>query len=371
MKSSPKYQRAIRVGQFSLGSLLVFLVACLPAAAQLSPTEPDPLARIREAAKTNVQACSATGATLCEQVAPKIVANAEGDSPLDGNLRHLFEAAGDLTARTDGEPAAVTWTVASFRDANVDVHTEKYPLRPRPVVGPQEGEDVVAEVRGREKPDEWVLLGACLGSREAAYDAASVIEAARDIQLTGIHPRRSIRFVVFEPGGEFGSSHYVQAHRNELDRASAVIILSAGANPVTGFVLNGRHDIQPGVKEALDPIHAMGVTHHTFDAPLDRYSLFFLLEGIPTLLAPSPDTNSRQLATNWPKRVDPQELGELKRNTAIAAVMAFDIAERVEPLGPRLSRAGIESSLKTTGLEQSMKSHPYLWHLWESGQAGR
>ncbi len=64
-------------------------MACLPAAAQLSPSQPDPLARIREAAQGNTQACSATGETLCEQVAPKIIANAQGDSPLAENLRRL------------------------------------------------------------------------------------------------------------------------------------------------------------------------------------------------------------------------------------------------------------------------------------------
>jgi len=241
-------------------------------------------------------------------------------------------------------------------------------------MGPQEGEDVIAEIRGREKPDEWVLLGAYLGSPapglEEACNAASVIEAARDIQLTGIHPRRSIRFVLFVPG-EFASLHYVQAHRNELDRASAVIILAAAANPVTGFVLNGRHDIEPGVKNALDPIAAMSVTHHTFDAPFEPYSLYFLLEGIPTLLAPSPDTGGRHFAsTNSPKTLNIRELGELKRNTAIAAVAAFGIAERAEAVGPRQSRAEIESLLKSTGLDQQMKDNR-LWSLWESGQRGR
>jgi hypothetical protein len=361
--------------KFSVALSVALLFACaIPALAQLSPSVPDPLARIRDAAKSNVQACSATGETLCEQVAPKIVAMAEEDSRLDANLRRLFEAVRN-DSQSRNQPVAAEWAVASFRDANVDVHTEKYPLHaPRSVMGPQEGEDVVAEIRGREKPDEWVLLGAYLGSPspglEEACNAASVIEAARDIQLTGIHPRRSIRFVLFVPG-EFASLHYVQAHRKEIDRASAVIILAAAANPVTGFVLNGRHDIEPGVKDALNPIAVMGVTHHTFDAPFEPYSLFFLLEGIPTLLAPSPDTGGRHFAsTNSPKTLGIQELGELKRNTAIAAVAAFGIAERAEAIGPRQSRAEIESLLKSTGLEEQMKDHR-LWQLWESGERGR
>ena len=66
----------------------------VPAAAQLSPSPPDPLARIRSAAKSNTQACSATGETLCEQVAPKIIENAMGESPLAENLRRLTDEIG-------------------------------------------------------------------------------------------------------------------------------------------------------------------------------------------------------------------------------------------------------------------------------------
>ena len=127
------------------------------------------------------------------------------------------------------------WGVAAFRNAGVDVHTEKYTAR---VGGPTEQENVVAEIRGREKPDEWVLLGAHLdswalgaGAVGNSCDAAMVIEAARDILRTGIRPRRSIRFVLFTGGekGTPGSWAYVRSHRAELDRARAAIIFGQDA----------------------------------------------------------------------------------------------------------------------------------------------
>ncbi len=348
--------------------LPLLLAASIPARAQLPGAQPDPLARIREAAKGNTQACSATGKTLCEQVAPKIVANAEGDSSMGANLRRLAEAIRNDIHSRNTDPTVAVWAVSSFRDANVDVHIEKYPVKAASSYpNPQEGEDVVGEIRGREKPDEWVLLGA--NSAGDGYEAASLIEAARDIQLTGIRPRRSIRFVLFVPG-DYGSLHYVQAHRSELDRVSAVIILAPATNPVTGFVLNGRRDIEPGLNEALEPIYAMGVTHHTYDAPFERHSLFFLLEGIPTVIMRSSDKDDRHSASSSSIPIGPEELNVLKRNTAIAAVTAFGIAERAEPIGPRQSRAEIESLLNATGLDQQMKTAG-LWPLWESGERGR
>lgn len=356
------------------GFVVVLLGICAPAFAQLAPAEPDPLTRIRDAAKNNVQACSATSENLCEQVAPKIIANAEGDSSLEANLRRLVVAVGNDMRISNDDPGVVTWALTSFQDAKVDAHTERYSLHPAAtdIGARKEGEDVVGEIRGREKPDEWVVLAVLLPEsplHEQAYNAASLIETARAIQLTGIHPRRSIRFVVFGPGG---SSHYVHTHHDELDRMPAVIIMNAAANLEGGFVLDGRHDIEPGVREAMQPISlAMGLTHHTFEAPLDRFSLGFLLEGIPTILTQLPEpilqASSNDLTANSPNKLEVQQL---KRNVAIAAVAAFGIAERAEPIGPRLSRSETASLLKTTGLEQQMKDH-HLWPLWESGELGR
>ena len=346
----------MKVIRFTLFLPAALLVAGPPVWAQLSPSEPDPLARIRDAAKTNVQVCSATGETLCEQVAPKIIENALGESPLAENLRRLTDEIGGRVSGTPEAARAVAWGVLAFRQAGVDVHTEKYtipatwsegathlevlspapflvhlvsvawtagtpgngleasvvfagggteadfarigssakgaillvhsePLRtwddlfqeymnapgvisraasagavailwmstrermllyrhsnsysgkidafpqaivaredalrlehflaagqsvrvrleiPNRIGGPVEQENVVAEIRGREKPDEWVLLGAHLdswelgtGALDNGCNAAMVIEAARDILRTGISPRRSIRFRSF------------------------------------------------------------------------------------------------------------------------------------------------------------------------------
>ena len=94
---------------------------------------------------------------------------------------------------------------------------------PNRIGGPVEQENVVAEIRGREQPEEWVLLGAHLdswelgtGALDNGCNAAMVIEAARDILRTGTRPRRSIRFVLFtgeEQGMLVGLWAYVRAHR--------------------------------------------------------------------------------------------------------------------------------------------------------------
>jgi carboxypeptidase Q len=366
----------MRLAKFWPGSLFALLLICaIPAAAQLPSAEPDPLARIRGAAKGNPQACSATGESLCEQVAPKIIANAQGESPLSDNLRRLND---EVNGGSGPEEAArvVSWALAAFRDAGVDVRTEKYSKR---IGGLAEQENVVAEIRGREKPEEWVLVGAHLGSSphgsgevDNNCDAAMVIEAARDIFRTGIRPRRSIRFVLFtgDEQGMVGSWAYVRSHRAEFDRARAAIFFRSGCGRVTGYLLNGRHDIEPGLREAMKPIESLGAGHYVFDAPLGTDDFDFLVEGVPTLTAVQGQTSGQldsPAASGMPIKLD---IADLRHDSAVVAVTAFGIAERAAPIGPRQSRAEIEFLLKTSGLEQAMKG-TRLWSLWESGERGR
>jgi hypothetical protein len=362
----------MRVNKLVVACLpLAILAALLPAAAQLPSAEPDPLARIRGAAKGNAQACSATGESLCEQVAPKIIANAQGESPLSDNLRRLNEEVNGVGG-SEAAARAVAWGVSAFRDAGVDVRAEKYSER---IGGPAEQENVVAEIRGREKPDEWVLVGAHLDAwphSENACDAAAVIEAARDISRIGVRPRRSIRFVLFtgNEGGVPGSWAYVRAHRAELDRARAAIVFSSRCLRVTGYRLNGRHDLEPALREAMKPIESWGAGQYDFGAPLGTDNFDFLVEGVPTLAAIQVPTSSLLESSAAVGAPDTIDLADLKRNTAIVAVTAFGIAERAAPIGPRQSHAEIESFLKTSGLEQAMKG-TRLWSLWKSGERGR
>jgi peptidase M28-like protein len=363
-------KKTLRRARILTGFVLALLATSVPSMAQLAPSEPDPLARIRDAAKNNVQACSATGETLCEQVAPKIIANAEGDSPLADSFLRLREVLRAQSHEADKDPAAVTWAKAAFQSAGLEARTERY-LTAEALEQRKGGtaDIVIAEIRGREKPDDWVLLSAdidpSLPGGADTCDAALVVEAARDIQLTGVRPRRSIRFILFggETRGMTGPWAYLKGHSKELDHAAAALIFETCGIPVGGFSLNGRHDLEAGVRDAVKPIESMGVVRFLSSAPFDRSSIDFLLQGVPTVTAiPAPG--------GPPPSEIKLDIALLKRNTAIAAVTAFGIAERAEPIGPRQSRAEIESLLTTSRLEEQMKATG-IWPLWESGKRGR
>ena len=87
--------------------------------------------------------------------------------------------------------------------------------------------NVIGEIKGSEKPDEFVILGAHLdswelgtGALDNGCNAALVIDALRAIKASGLKPRRTIRFILFsgEEEGLLGSRAYARAHRFELDK---------------------------------------------------------------------------------------------------------------------------------------------------------
>ncbi len=125
---------------------------------------------------------------------------------------------------------------------------------PNRIGPPIDQENVVAEIRGYEKPDESVILGAHLdswdlgtGALDNGCNSALVIEAARVLKATGLRPRRTIRFILFsgEEQGLLGSWAYVKTHRAELDKIRAVVIFDSGIGRVTGYSLGGRSTWPP------------------------------------------------------------------------------------------------------------------------------
>ena len=245
--------------------------------------------------------------------------------------------------------------------------------------GPAEQENVVGQIRGYEKPDEVVILGAHLdswelgtGALDNGCNAALVIEAARAIKTMGVLPKRTIRFVLFsgEEQGTIGSHEYVKAHAGELEQIRGVVIFDSGSGRVTGFSLGGRSDTDVPLRQILKPLDAWGATQHTSDASFDTDNFDFLLEGIPTFVANQEISNylaNYHAASDTFDKIDQREL---KLNTVIAALTTWGIADRTEPIGKRLTRAELEALIKRTGLDEQMKLLGY-WEQWQSGARGR
>jgi carboxypeptidase Q len=108
--------------------------------------------------------------------------------------------------------------------------------------------NVVAELRGRERPDEIVVMGGHIdswdvgqGAMDDAGGSVAAWEAVRLLQRLGLQPRRTIRVVMWtnEENGLRGANAYRDAHRAELDRHVLAIESDAGVFAPIGFGFTG------------------------------------------------------------------------------------------------------------------------------------
>ncbi len=241
-----------------------------------------------------------------------------------------------------------------------------------------ESRNVVAEIRGRERPAEVVLLGAHLdswdlgtGAEDNGANAAMVIDAARAIHDLQLRPRRSIRFVLFtgEEQGMFGSAGYVKRHAAELDRYSAVVIFDMGTGRTSGFFLNGREDLRTPLNKALGSLTGFNATENLADAIDGTDNFDFLLSGVPNLVAmqdPAPYLPEYHAESDTFDRVNAREL---RANAALATVLVWWLADNPERFGRRLSRDEVEKLLVDTKLDAQMKAFAQ-WEDWQARRRG-
>jgi len=171
------------------------------------------------------------------------------------------------------------------------------PVRVRLVLGCRIEPDVpsanvVAEIRGRERPAEVVLFGAHLDSWDLAVGAqddgagvAMVVEAARLIARVRPAPRRTIRFVLFmnEENGGAGSKGYAEAHASETTVAALEADAGSGRPLWVGF--RAGEGAEAFLDPLVRPLAALGVDPRPRPTPHRGADLGALARkrGLPTI----------------------------------------------------------------------------------------
>ena len=153
--------------------------------------------------------------------------------------------------------------------------------------------NVVAEIRGRERPDEWILIGAHLdswdfgtGAQDNGTGAVSVLEVGRALMALGEAPRRSIRLALWggEEEGLLGSYSYTQTHKSELDKCVAVLNTDNGAGHPKGWKVENREDLKNAMQPWSDGLlKDLNGGDLSLDTTYDTDHGPFMLQGIPAL----------------------------------------------------------------------------------------
>ena len=222
--------------------------------------------------------------------------------------------------------------------------------------GPEQVPNVVAEIKGREVPDEVVLVGAHLdswdfatGAQDNGSGAAQVLEAARAIRALGAPPRRTLRFLLWagEEQGLYGSRAYVKAHAGELDRAVAYVNTDHGAGQPVGFILDGREDMVAAMKPLAKALLAgLGADELSTKLECDTDHCPFWLRGVPTLNLDVDGSRYGDIHHLSSDTVDKVKEGALATGAAAVAVTAYAVAELPERIAPRIDHATVAKHLK-------------------------
>jgi len=232
--------------------------------------------------------------------------------------------------------------------------------------------NVIAEIRGTDRKEEIVLVGAHLdawdlgtGANDNGVSCAEVIDLARQIAASGLKPRRTVRFALFtgEEQGMIGSDAYVKTHAAELDRHTAVVIYDIGSGKLGGIYLNGREELRDAVSAALAPVASLGPYAQSIEALDGTDNMGFLLAGVPNLVGnqdPVPYLPDYHAESDTFDKVDARET---KAAEAALGALVWDLANRDVRIGRRQNRAEVEALIKATHLDDQMKAFGQ-WDAW-------
>jgi N-acetylated-alpha-linked acidic dipeptidase len=123
--------------------------------------------------------------------------------------------------------------------------------------------DVIATVRGSERPDEWILRGNhheawVNGAADPLSGAISVLEEARalgDLMKAGYAPKRTVTFMLWdgEEPGLLGSTEWAETHETELAKHAAVYINTDGNG--RGYLgVGGSHSLERAISGVADDV---------------------------------------------------------------------------------------------------------------------
>ncbi len=205
--------------------------------------------------------------------------------------------------------------------------------------GPVESANVVGEIRGRENPEQVLVVGGHLdswdlseGTTDNGMGSSCTLGAADAIMRSGMKPRRTIRFVLFtgEEQGLDGSFAYVKQHQAEMANHLGSLILDNGQGPVRAFQLGGRDDLVDIFKPfaaALADIREVKVDDKVEDG---TDTLPFSVAGLPGI---NMDQDSPEYKYTHHSAADALEAVKpdvLAQDATLMALAAYWIADRPE-----------------------------------------
>jgi carboxypeptidase Q len=207
---------------------------------------------------------------------------------------------------------------------------------------PVEVMNTVAEIRGTEKPDEVVILGAHIdswdlgtGATDNGTGSMAVLEAARAMSRLGVKPKRTIRFVLFsgEEQGLNGSKAYTAAHKKDLAKISGVLVHDTGTGRVLTIGLMHNYAVRETIDRVLFPIaRSAGLAEPSLRSEGGSDHVPFDEAGVPAFWCIQDNLDYDRTHHSQADTFDRVRLDDLAQGAGVLAVWAYNTAQLPEML---------------------------------------
>jgi carboxypeptidase Q len=197
--------------------------------------------------------------------------------------------------------------------------------------------NVVAEIVGRERPEEVVVLGGHIDSWDVGQGAmddgggsVAAWEAVRLMKRLGLRPRRTVRVVLWtnEENGGKGALAYRDAHAEQLSKHVLALESDNGVFAPRGFRFSGSDAgfaTAQKIAGLLDPIGAGKVSREQDSPEADIAPL--VERGVPGMGLDVDRTHYFWFHHSEGDMLDKLDPAELGRCVAALAVMAYVAAD--------------------------------------------
>jgi carboxypeptidase Q len=208
--------------------------------------------------------------------------------------------------------------------------------------------NVVAEVLGRERPDEVVVLGGHIdswdvgqGAMDDGGGAVAAWEAVRLMKQLGLRPRRTVRVVLWtnEENGGKGSLAYRDAHADQLTKHVLAIESDNGVFAPKGFRFSGRDAAFAKTQEIARLLRPIGADKVSREKDSPEADIEPLVErGVPGMGLDVDGTRYFWFHHSEGDMLDKLDPAEMGRCVAALAVMAYVAADAPDGLAHAATR---------------------------------
>ena len=297
-----------------------------------------------------------------------------GQLPPTGSLRPSYRLGGEiLGVGISLEHGSLMRRLARGRPLKAEIRNESR------IVPETESANIVCELPGSSKKDEWIVVGGHYDGHDIAQGAmdnlsgtVATMELARVLRKYEGRFKRSIRFICFacEEIGVTGPTCYVDQHKDEMRDVAIMVNLELGGLANKDGTQHAAFTVfqPPKLKEMLEEFgeetgYPMTVSTGT-SAASDHWP--FYMQGVPTVTMGAEPSPSRLIVgrgwghttADMMDKVDPRNMQE---GAMVLARLLLRLANQEEKIAEHTPLEEIIDHLEKKGMKKTLEIQK-KWH---------